>query len=173
MKLEKSSQTHIKQSRILLISALGLYLLAATGISNVGYVSSGLTLLLTVLRPATRGYQYLKAKLIAIKKEVKYPREDAIELRDRITNIETAVAKIELLLNTTDSNSLISKQQQASQENRSQIARLLALLEEHKAKNAVEHEQLHREAQNAIALLNEDSQFLNHVREIIRFVKTA
>ncbi len=38
---------------------------------------------------------------------------------------------------------------------------------------ATSHEQLSREAQNAIAQLNEDSQFLGHVREIIRFVKTA
>lgn len=156
-----------------LVSAAGLYLLAATGISNVGYVSSGLTLLLTILRPASRGYQYLEAKLIAIKKEVKYPREDAVELRDRLSSMETAVANIELLLDTTDSNSLISKQQQTSQENRGQIAHLLALLEEYKAKNTVEHKQLRREAQNAIALLNEDSQFLSHVKEIIRFVKTA
>ena len=80
---------------------------------------------------------------------------------------------IELLLDTNNSNSLINKQQQASQENRNQVAHLLALLEEYKAKNTVEHEQLRREAHNAIALLNEDSQFLSHVREIVRFVKTA
>ena len=72
---------------------------------------------------------------IAIKKKVKYPREDAIELRDRVINIETAVAKIELLLDTNNSNSLINKQQQASQENRNQVAHLLALLEEYKAKH--------------------------------------
>ncbi len=156
-----------------LISALALYLLAATGISNVGYVSSGLTLLLTILRPAIRGYQYLTTRLLTIKKEIKYPREDAIELRNRVKTLETAMKKIEALLDTKNPDSLISKQQQASQENRHQLARQKALLEEYQAKNTVEHEQLSREAKNAISLISEDSQFLGHVREIIRFVKTA
>ncbi|MDJ0533653.1 MAG: hypothetical protein QNJ70_14390 [Xenococcaceae cyanobacterium MO_207.B15] len=155
------------------ISAIALYVLAATGISNVGYVSSGLTLLLTILRPAISGYQYLTARLSAIKKEIKYPREDAIELRNRIKTIETAIKNIETQLDSKNPNSLVNRQQQESQENRNQLAHLKALLEALQAKNAVEHEQLSREAQNAIAQLNEDSQFLGHVKEIIRFVKTT
>ncbi len=156
-----------------LISALGLYLLAKTGISNVGYVSSGLTLLLTILRPAIRGYQYLALRLSNIKKEIKYPRQDAIELRNRVKIIEKSLRKIETLLDLKNPNSLVSKQHQQSQENRSQLARLSALLEEYEAKNTVSHEKLSREAQNAVAQISEDSQFLGHVREIIRFVKTA
>ena len=89
------------------ISAMALYLLAATGISNVGYVSSGLTLLLTILRPAIRGYQYLTAKLSSIKKEIKYPREDAIELRNRVKTLETAIEKIENLLDFKNPISLV------------------------------------------------------------------
>ncbi|VEP18817.1 conserved membrane hypothetical protein [Hyella patelloides LEGE 07179] len=156
-----------------LISAFALYLLAVTGISNVGYVSSGLTLLLTILRPAIRGYQYLNKRLSSIKKEVKYPRKDAIELDNRVKTIEKAIKNIETKLDIENPDSLISKQQQISQENRKQLARLLALLEDYQAKNTVEHEKLSREAENAIAQLSEDSQFLGHVKEIIRFVKTA
>ncbi|MDJ0743945.1 MAG: hypothetical protein QNJ32_11345 [Xenococcaceae cyanobacterium MO_167.B27] len=155
------------------ISAIALYVLAATGISNVGYVSSGLTLLLTILRPAISGYQYLTARLSAIKKEIKYPREDAIELRNRVKTLETTIKNIETQLDSKNPNSLVNRQQQESQENRNQLAHLKALLEALQAKNAVEHEQLSREAQNAIAQLNEDSQFLGHVKEIIRFVKTT
>ncbi len=155
------------------ISTLALYSLAATGISNVGYVSSGLTLLLTILRPTIRAYQYLTARLLSIKKEIKYPREDAIELRNRVKTLETAIEKIENLLDFKNPISLVSKQQQQFQENCHQLAHLKALLEEYEAKNTVSHEQLSREAQNAIAQLNEDSQFLGHVREIIRLVKTA
>ena len=156
-----------------LISAIALYFLAVTGISNVGYVSSGLTLLLTILRPAIRGYQYLTARLSNIKKEVKYPREDAIELRSKVKQLAIAIKSIETKLDPENPDSLVSKQQQASQANRNQLLHLKALLEELQAKNAVQHEQLSREAQNAIAQLNEDSQFLGHVREIIRFVKKA
>ena len=155
------------------ISAIALYVLAATGISNVGYVSSGLTLLLTILRPAISGYQYLTARLSAIKKEIKYPREDAIELRNRVKTLETTIKNIETQLDSKNPNSLVNRQQQESQENRNQLAHLKALLEALQAKNAVEHEQLSREAQNAISQLNEDSQFLGHVKEIIRFVKTT
>ena len=155
------------------ISALALYLLATTGISNVGYVSSGLTLLLTVLRPSVRGYQYLNRRLSSIKKEVKYPRKDAIELDNRVTEIEKTVREIETKLDTKDSTSLIGKQQTTTSENRQQINRLFALLEEERAKNSVEHERLSKKTKNAISQLNEDSQFLSHVREIIRFVKTA
>ena len=155
------------------ISALVLYFLAATGISNVGYVSSGLTLLLTILRPAIRGYQYLYAKLLTIKKEIKIPREDAIEIKNKLITLESKIENIAELLDTDKSDSLISQQQYKSQQNQQKIARLQALLEEDRAKNTVEHERLAREAKNAIAQLTEDSQFLGHVREIIRFVKTA
>ncbi|MDJ0688796.1 MAG: hypothetical protein QNJ41_09815 [Xenococcaceae cyanobacterium MO_188.B32] len=155
------------------ISAIALYLLAATGISNVGYVSSGLTLLLTILRPTIRGYQYLTTILSNFKKEIKYPREDALELRNRVKNLEREIKTIATKLDPKNPDSLVSKQQQESQENRDRLARLKALLEELQAKNTVEHEQLAREAKNAISQLNEDSQFLSHVREIIRFVKTA
>ena len=156
-----------------LFSALALYLLAATGISNVGYVSSGLTLLLTILRPAIRGYQYLTTRLLTIKKEVKYPREDAIELSNQLKSLKIRIKTLEYLLDLKNPNSLIKKQQQAAQENRHQLALQKALLEEYQAKNTVEHERLSREAKTAISQLSEDSQFLGHVREIIRFVKTA
>jgi hypothetical protein len=39
--------------------------------------------------------------------------------------------------------------------------------------NQSEHERLGREARNAIAQLSTDAQFLDNVREIIRFFKTA
>lgn len=156
-----------------IVSALVLYFLAATGISNVGYVSSGLTLLLTILRPAVRGYQYLNAKLLTIKKEIKIPREDAIEIKNKLITLEEKIGNIEELLDTNKADSLISQQQIKSQQNQQQIARLKAVLSEDRAKNIVEHERLAKEAKNAIAQLTEDSQFLGHVREIIRFVKTA
>ena len=153
------------------ISALALYLLAATGISNVGYVSSALTLFLTILRPAIRGYQYLTTILSNFRKEIKYPREDVLELRNRVKTLETSMQQIQAKLDTKNPDSLISKQQQKSQENKIELARLKALLEELETKNKVEHERLSREAKNAIAQLNEDSQFLGHAREIMRYSK--
>ena len=68
-----------------LLSAAGLYALAATGISIIGYISSGAALLLTVLRPAVRIYEYLATRLAMIRQELTYPREDVWELRNRFT----------------------------------------------------------------------------------------
>lgn len=133
------------------------------------------------MRPTIRGYRYLNKRLSSIKKEVKYPREDAIELKNKVDTLNTAVEKIETLLDTKNPDSLVSKQQQATQEIQSRLAHQKALLEEYQAKNAIEHEKLSQEAKSAdsvswhcvIAQLSEDSQFLGQVREIIRFVRTA
>ena len=156
-----------------LLSALALYVLAITGISNVGYISSGLTLLLTILRPTIRGYQYLNQRLLTIKKEVECPRQDAIEFSQEIEHLKTKIEFLENLLDLENPNSLVKQQQESIQENRRQIALQKALLEEERAKNTVEHQRISQEAIAAVSQLTEDSQFLSHVREIIRFVKTA
>ncbi|MEH2067821.1 MAG: hypothetical protein V7K47_06590 [Nostoc sp.] len=156
-----------------LFSAVGLYTLAATGISTVGYVSSGAALLLTILRPAIRAYEYLYARLAMIRQEWKYPREDIVELRDRFANLEQKVQSLEEQLNPEQPYSLPVTQERFAQETRRDLARIAANLEELRAINHTEHERLGREARNAIAQLSTDGQFLDHVREIIRFFKSA
>jgi hypothetical protein len=156
-----------------LFSAVGLYTLAATGISTVGYISSGAALLLTILRPAIRAYEYLYARLTMIRQEWKYPREDIVELRDRFSILEQKIQSFEEQLNPEQSYSLPATQQRFAEETRRDLARIAANLEEFRATNQTEHERLAREARTAIAQLSTDGQFLDHVREIIRFFKTA
>jgi hypothetical protein len=156
-----------------LLSAIGLYTLAVTGISTVGYISSGAALLLTILRPAIRAYEYLYARLATIRQEWKYPREDIFELRDRFSILEQKIQSLEDQLNPEQPYSLPATQQRFSEETRRDLARIAANLEELRATNHTEHERLAREARNAIAQLSTDGQFLDHVREIIRFFKTA
>ena len=156
-----------------LFSTVGLYTLAATGISTVGYISSGAALLLTILRPAIRAYEYLYARLAMIRQEWKYPREDIVELRDRFSILEQKIQSFEEQLNPEQSYSLPATQQRFAEETRRDLARIAANLEELRATNQSEHERLGREARNAIAQLSTDGQFLDHVREIIRFFKTA
>ena len=156
-----------------ILSAVGLYTLAVTGISAVGYVSSGAALLLTVLRPAVRTYEYLAARLAMIRQEFKYPREDIVELRDRFNTLEETVKRLEEQMNPEEPSSWIATQQRYWEENRQELARLAASLQELRATNNLEHERLSREARSAIAQLSTDGQFLDHVREIIRFFKTA
>ncbi|MBD2203049.1 hypothetical protein H6G33_16580 [Calothrix sp. FACHB-1219] len=156
-----------------LFSAIGLYTLAATGISTVGYISSGAALLLTILRPSIRAYEYLYARLAMIRQEWQYPREDIMELRDRFSALEYKVQRLEEQLDAEEADSIVAKQKRFSDETRREIARIIANLEELRATNQTEHERLSREARNAIAQLSTDGQFLDHVREIIRFFKTA
>jgi hypothetical protein len=156
-----------------LFSAVGLYTLATTGISPVGYISSGAALLLTILRPAIRAYEYLYARLAMIRQEWKYPREDIFELRDRFSVLEQKIQLLEDQLNPEQPYSLPADQQRFAEETRRDLARIAANLEELRATNQTEHERLGREARNAIAQLSTDGQFLDHVREIIRFFKTA
>ncbi|MEH1804639.1 hypothetical protein [Nostoc sp.] len=156
-----------------LFSAVGLYTLAVTGISTVGYISSGAALLLTILRPAIRAYEYLYARLAMIRQEWKYPREDIFELRDRFSILEQKIQSLEDQLNPEQPYSLAATQQRFAEETRRDLARIAANLEELRATNQTEHERLGREARNAIAQLSTDGQFLDHVREIIRFFKTA
>lgn len=156
-----------------ILSAIALYTLAATGISAVGYVSSGAALLFTGLRPAARFYQYLATRIWAIRHEIKYPREDVFELRDRVFQLEQSVKRLDELLDPQEPHSWVATMQRESEEARRNLANLRALLEQSQAHNEVAHQQLAKEATNAIAQLSEDSQVLGHVREIIQFFKTA
>lgn len=156
-----------------LISAIGLYTLAATGISAVGYIGSAAALLLTGLRPAISAYEYLYARLKMISQEWKYPREDIVELRDRFYILEESVRNLERLLNPEESSSVVAKQERYIEENSKKLAKITANLEELRATNQTEHERLSRESRQAIAQLSTDGQFLDHVREIVRFFKEA
>ncbi|MEQ9485679.1 hypothetical protein [Coleofasciculus sp. F4-SAH-05] len=156
-----------------ILSAIGLYTLAAMGISAVGYVSSGAALLLTALRPAIRLYEYLAARLAMIRREFKYPREDVYQLRDRVSNLEQDIRQIQPQLDPENKQSWVAMQNRNWEETRKDVARLRASFDQLEAQNEAEHRRLAREAQQAIAQLTTDSQFLDHIREIIRFFKTA
>jgi hypothetical protein len=156
-----------------LLSAIVLYALAATGISAVGYLSSGAALLLTILRPAIRAYQYLAARLTMIRSQFFYPREDIVELRNRFGNLESIVKNLEAIFNSEDPNSWVAVQERQQEATRRELTRLAASIENLRSTNQAEHTQLARDAESAIAQLTDDGKFLNHIREILRFFKEA
>lgn len=156
-----------------IISALVLYGLAATGISAVGYISSVAALLLTGLRPVIRAYEYIATRLSMIRREFKYPREDVLELRDRVFILEEQIKYISDSLDENKADSWIAQKNRQSAALRQDLSQLAAAVESLRSSNQAEHDALKKEAQNAIAQLTTDGQFLDHVREIIRFFKTA
>ncbi|OLP18146.1 hypothetical protein BST81_14100 [Leptolyngbya sp. 'hensonii'] len=156
-----------------LLSAVGLYTLAATGISAVGYVSSGAALLLTGLRPVVSAYQYWMARLMLIQQEVKYPREDVIELRQRLFDLEFRVRQLDDQFDSNNPQSFVVSYQRQNEAMQQELVGLSTRLTSLQATNQADHDRLSHESQNAISQLSEDSEFLNHAREIIRFFKTA
>jgi hypothetical protein len=156
-----------------ILSAMALYLLTLWHVSAIGYFGSIAALLLTALRPAIRTYQFLAMRLLIIQQEAKYPRENIVELRSRVTQLEKINQSVLQRLDSDDPTSWISHQQRQWESLRQDCTRLASSVEEFKAINQADHAHLSREAQQAIAQLSEDSQFLNQVRELIRFFKTA
>ncbi len=151
-----------------LLSALGLYWLAASGISAIGYISSGAALLFTGLRPAIAFYQYLVLRLRSLNESFKYPREDMLELRGKVLEIQ---GELKVLTDVLDDHQ--KEHQRLIEALRQDLTRLATSHEDLKAVNQAAHDRLAREAQTALAQISEDAQFLNHAREIIRFFKTA
>ena len=156
-----------------ILSAIGLYSLAITGISAVGYVGSGAALLLTGLRPAVRAYEYIAVRLRMVSEEFHYPREDVCELRGRVDMLESQLKQIQEELNPNNPQSLVVKQGRTMDATRDDLTQLATALESLKSTNQAQHEQLAKEGRQAIAQITEDGEFLNHAREIIRFFKQA
>ncbi|MEO1446857.1 MAG: hypothetical protein AAFV46_11630, partial [Cyanobacteria bacterium J06635_11] len=130
-------------------------------------------LLLTGLRPAIEAYHYWVARLRAIRREITYPREDIVAVRERLKKLEEAVKAVEHQLDPQQDDSWVAQYQRFAQDTRQALAESFTAVERLKADNKSDHERLAREAQQAVAQLSSDSQFLDHVREIIRFFKTA
>jgi hypothetical protein len=156
-----------------LITAAGLYYLAISGITPLGYLSSIGVLLLTLLRPAISTYEYLAARLTAMREQFTYPRQDIIELRDRFYQLEERVTDLVDRLDPNNDNSWLSNQERRWDTNRSELAKTSAAIADFKATNEVEHQRLAQEAKQAISQITVDGQFLEHARELIRFFKTA
>jgi hypothetical protein len=171
---EKLSKRFFRVAIILhIISAIALALLAYFDLSSLGYISAIAALLLTVLRPAIRMYEYVAARLNLIRHEIQYPREDVAELRAKFYDWENRLNNLEYQLNTSERDSFAAKQERSTTSLDEEMKQLRANLEKLRAKNDSDHDQLGRKAEGVIAKLSEDAQFLNQVRDIIKFFKQA
>jgi hypothetical protein len=156
-----------------LLTAGGLYWLAISGITPLGYWSSIGVLLLTLLRPAISTYEYLAERLSTMQQQFTYPRNDILELRDRFQQLEDSVERLTDRLDSEDDTSWLSQQNYRWETNREEIAKLTVAIANLKANNESEHQRLAQEARQAISQITVDGQFLEHARELIRFFKEA
>ncbi len=155
------------------ISAIVLYIVASSGVGTLGYVGAIAALLLTILRPAISAYKYIAQRLQSISEQIDYPREDVAELQQTVRNLKDSIRELEKQLNTEDPYSWVSKFESFAEETRKDLSRLGANIEDLRATNNRDHDRLTYESRQAIAQLSSDSQFLENVREIIRFFKSA
>jgi hypothetical protein len=154
-------------------TAIGLYWLAISGVTALGYWSSVGVLLLTLLRPAISTYEYLATRLTAMKEQFAYPRADILELRGRFEQLEYRVTELTDRLNPNDDTSWLSSQERRWETNREELSRITVAMADLRASNELEHQRLAQEAKQAISQITVDGQFLEHARELIRFFKTA
>ncbi len=98
-----------------LISIKALYILAATEISAVRYISSGAALLLTLLLPETSIYEYSYTRLRMICQAFTYPPEGILELRNRFYEIEQKWQSLEDRRNLEQPYSLAANNQRFSE----------------------------------------------------------
>lgn len=91
-------------------AAVGAHLLSAALVAGVtyfsggavGYYFAGFYLVSTLFRPALAGYVYLSTKLRAIGQESRYPREDVVEIRSRLEEMENTLKSMTLRLDQRD-----------------------------------------------------------------------
>ncbi|MBD0256308.1 MAG: hypothetical protein ICV83_11365 [Cytophagales bacterium] len=156
-----------------LATALGLYLLAYYEVTVLGYLASVAALGLTFLRPLQRAYEHLSYKLRSMSEQIRYPREDVAELRDRVAQLEEKLKALAHALDAAEEGTWAHGQAQAIARLEAQLAHTSGQLEALAQLNRKEHETLARQSAAEIAKLSEDAQFLNQVRELIRFFKSA
>ncbi len=156
-----------------IISAVVLYLLAYYGVTAMGYLASLAAILLTFVRPLYRLYDYIVHRLQLIRHEIKYPRDDVYELGNKLEKMVGKVKELEATLDFSKEESWAGKQQAWITYLNGKLTELVKDTERMQQQNEKEHEQLARRSEQEIAKLSEDAQFLNQVRELIRFVKSA
>lgn len=156
-----------------LLTAAVLFALAYFQVVPLGYTAAIAALALTVVRPAQRAYEHLATRLRNLGQQIRYPREDVAELRNRVSALESTLQELDNRLDTDREGSWAHTQHVAVAALRQTIDRLDGRFEELTRQNARDHEALARQTTTEIAKLSEDARFLNQVRELIRFVKEA
>jgi hypothetical protein len=119
------------------------------------------------------GYRYVSARLRAIGETVRHPRADVVSLRNDLQDALGRLRAVEQALDPEAAGSLAMRHSAALEDLRQRQERLRLAHEELRATNAADHARLAREAAQAVAQITVDGQVLDHVRELIRFFKSA
>ena len=156
-----------------LITGLGLALLEYFGVSNLGYYASIAALLLMGFRPAGRAYDYLVGRLKHIGNEILFPRDDVHALKNKIQTLENKIERLEASLDLDKEESWAAQLVAANLERDKKSDELCTRLDDLQQKNQEEHQLLAQQAAAAAEKIAGGAQVVNHVRELVRFLKDA
>ena len=171
---QKISNTYLIVAVFLhILSAIGLYFLAKTGVSVVGYVGAAFALALTALRPSVRMYEYISYRLTNMSQRIKYPREDINKVTSDLEQLKYEVSVLNEKLDQENSNSWINRKDNEIQELRESMRQIRQNFETLNVQMNSNHQALVKQTENKIASLSEDAQFLNQARQLVRFIKEA
>lgn len=163
-------------SRIALGIAIGLHLLTAlalcgaalSGVGFIGWFGAGASVVLTVLRPGVRAYAHIRDRLNRLVREIEVPREDAVDLRRRVAQLEqqlTALSQQHESLVAHSAQQLAQLDQRATESTDHQTAFAEQM--------RLELVRVERDAKNTVAQVLGDAAVVGHVRELVRFFKQA
>lgn len=163
-------------ARIALLIALALHVFTAlvlcavaySGVGLIGWLGATAAIVLTLLRPGLRAYAHVRDRLGRFAREVEVPREDAIELRRRLQHVEEQLTSLSQQF--ADTSSETEQRLQAMDFRATEAADQHTTLAEHVRLEVVRVE---REAKNTVAQVLGDAAVVGHVRELVRFFKTA
>lgn len=156
-----------------LVSALALALLQFYGVSELGYFASGAAILLMGFRPAGRAYDFLVYRLTSIGRDIRYPRDDVLALRNQIENMSVQLGEVVSQLDLEKHESWASEIERRIEMQETEHAKLRVELEELRLLNEEAHRVLAQEAEIAASKIAGGAQVISHVRELVRFFKDA
>jgi len=163
-------------SRIALSIAIGLHVLTALAfcgvalscIGFIGWFGAIAATVLTLLRPGVRAYVHVRDRLSRLGREIEVPREDAVDLRRRLQQVEEQMTALtlqhrNLAEQTAQQLHTLDRRATDSSDRHTELAEHVRL----------ELVRVEREARNTIAQVLGDAAVVGHVRELVRFFKQA
>ena len=156
-----------------LVSAVGLALLEVYGVSELGYFASAAAILLMGLRPALRAYDYLVARLSNIGRDIRYPRDDVLAVKNQAEVLREQLDKVLKVLDLDNNSSWASTLETRIKTQTTEQEKLRHELEELRRTNDESHRQLAHEAEVAASKIAGGAKVIGHVRELVRFFKDA
>lgn len=172
--VQKTAQWALIAALVLhLVSAAGLYYLAYAKITALGYYGAGAALLLTLLRPSVRAYEYIAERLANIRQAINYPADNVATLQSEVEQLKYSVQDLLSKFDESVEDTWINQFKNYQLNVKDRLKAIEGLYDSLNSQNTKEHQRLADDTRNAVSQLSEDSKFLNHVVEIIRFIKKA